>query len=61
MADMGTKEASEKWGVTQQTVQKWCRDGKIPGATQDGKGSPWHIPKNATPPMVIKGKEERIF
>ena len=28
MADMGTKEATEKWGVTQATVQKWCREGK---------------------------------
>lgn len=51
MADMGTKEASEKWGVPQSTVQKWCREGKItPQPTQDKKGSPWHIPKNALPP-----------
>ena len=49
MADMGTKEAAEKWGVTQATVQKWCREGKIePLPTQDKKGSPWHIQKNAT-------------
>jgi predicted site-specific integrase-resolvase len=42
MADMGTKEASEKWGVSQATVQKWCRDGKItPQPTQDKKGSSW--------------------
>ena len=51
MADMGTKEASEKWGVPQSTVQKWCREGKItPQPTQDKKGSPWHIPQNALPP-----------
>mgnify|MGYP003301175212 CR=1 FL=1 len=51
MADMGTKEASEKWGVTQQTVQKWCGEGKIiPQPTQDKKGSAWHIEKNAVPP-----------
>lgn len=51
MADMGTKEASEKWGVTQQKVQKWCREGKItPQPTQDKKGSAWHIEKNAVPP-----------
>lgn len=47
MADTGTKEASEKWGVTQAMVARWCREGKIPGATQDKKGSPWHIPKDA--------------
>lgn len=51
MADMGTKEASEKWGVSQETVQRWCREGKIEGATQDKNGSPWHIPKNAKPPI----------
>ena len=50
MADIGTKEAAKKWGVSQVTVQKWCREGKIEGATQDKKGSPWHIPKDAKSP-----------
>lgn len=50
MADIGTKEASEKWGVSQSTVQKWCRQGKIKGATQDKPRSPWHIPKDAKKP-----------
>ena len=54
MADMGTKEAAEKWGVSQAQVQKWCRDGKISNATQDKKGSPWHIPKDAIPPTIRK-------
>ncbi len=56
MADMGTKQAAEKWGVTQATVAKWCRNNKILGATQDKKGSTWHIPKNAKPPSkkIIK-------
>ena len=57
MADMGTKEASEKWGVSQQTVQKWCRYQKIKGATQDKKGSPWHIPKDAIPPRKITNED----
>ena len=51
MADMGTKEAAEKWGVSQVTVAKWCREGKIiPNPTQDKPGSPWHIEVNAVPP-----------
>ena len=50
MAEMGTREAAEKWCVSQSLVQKWCREGKIPNATQDAKGSPWHIPKDAVPP-----------
>ena len=54
MADMGTKEASEKWGYTQATIRKWCNDGLIPNATQDKKGSAWHIPKDARCPQKIK-------
>lgn len=51
MSDMGTSEAAKRWNVTQATVQKWCRDGKIfPQPTQDKKGSPWHIAKDAKPP-----------
>ena len=48
--DIGTKEMAIRCGVSMQTVSKWCREGKIPGATQDKKGSPWHIPKNAKDP-----------
>ena len=54
MADMGTKEAAKIFGVTQKTIEKWCREGKIEGATQDKKGSPWHIPKNAKKPVNKK-------
>ena len=58
MADsMGTKEAAEKWGYKQATITKWCREKKIPGAEQDGKGSPWHIPKDAECPGKIKSKQ----
>ena len=50
MSDIGTKEAAKKWGVTQATVAKWCREGKIfPQPTQDNPGSPWHILINAVP------------
>lgn len=55
MADIGTKEASIKWGVPQEVVQRWCRDGKItPQPTQDSKGSPWHISVDAIPPVYRK-------
>ena len=53
---MGTKEASELWGYPQSTISKWCREGLIKGANQDKKGSPWHIPKNAECPKIIKKK-----
>ena len=57
MADMGTREAAEKWGYTQETIRRWCADGKIENVTQDKKGSPWHIPKNAKCPRRIKCNE----
>lgn len=58
MADMGTSEASKKWGYVQRTIERWCRDGLIPGATQDKPGSTWHIPKNAKCPFSIKKKKQ---
>ena len=51
MADMGTKEVAELWGVTQKKVQEWCRKCKDPRVTQDKKGSPWHIPKDFPNPF----------
>ena len=51
---IGTREASKKWGYTQATVQKWCREGLILGADQDGKGCPWRIPKKAKCPFKVK-------
>lgn len=58
MADMGTKEAAEKWGYSQATVRKWCKDGLISGATHDGDYSPWHIPKDAKCPKKNKNTKE---
>lgn len=52
IADMGTKEAAELWGVTQKKVQEWCRKCKDPRVTQDKKGSPWHIPKDFPNPFL---------
>lgn len=61
MADMGTKEAAARWGVTQATVAKWCREGKIqPAPTQDKVGSPWHIEVDAIPPTKNK-RQQKIF
>ena len=58
MADMGTKEASERWGVSQKRVRDFCyryvrsiNDGLI---TQDKKGSAYHIPKDFQNPFENK-------
>jgi len=47
---IGTQEASKRWKVEQSTISRWCREGKIKGAEQDAKKSPWRIPKNAKRP-----------
>lgn len=47
---MGTKEASNLWGTSQNTITRWCREKRIKGVEQDDVGSPWRIPKNAVPP-----------
>ena len=54
---IGTKEASKRWGYTQDTIRKWCQTGLIPGADHDGPGSPWHIPKDAECPKQLKTDE----
>ncbi|MGI5884573.1 MAG: helix-turn-helix domain-containing protein [Candidatus Spyradocola sp.] len=51
---MGTKEASRLWGVSMDTVAKWCRQGRIPGVEQDAPRSPWRIPRTAQPPRLKK-------
>lgn len=53
---IGTKEFAEKFNCKQETVSRWCRENRIPGASQDDKGSPWHIPKDAVPPCNLKKK-----
>ena len=56
MADMGTREASELWGVSQERVQRFCKRiiATDPRITQDKKGTPYHIPKDYPNPFVKK-------
>ena len=43
-----TKEAAEKWGLSDRRVQVLCRQGKIPGVFRLGWA--WAIPKDADKP-----------
>ncbi|MCD8382795.1 MAG: Fic family protein [Clostridiales bacterium] len=45
---MTTKEAAEKWGISDRRVRVLCTEGKIPGAYQEGRG--WKIPADAEKP-----------
>ena len=55
---IGTWEFAKKYGVTQVTVSEWCREGKISNCNQDGKGSLWHIPKDAVSPVGYKQRKK---
>ena len=55
MEYISTKEAAEKWGYTQDTISRWCREGKIYLVVKpEKKGGQWRIPANAECPRKIK-------
>ena len=57
MKYMSTKEAAEKWGVSQSTVAKWCREDKIIFIAKPEKiGREWKIPTEAPMPTKKKTK-----
>ncbi len=43
-----TREAANKWNVTERRVQVLCKQGKIPGVSRLGWA--WAIPKDAVKP-----------
>lgn len=45
---MTTKEASEKWDITERRINVLCKEGRIPGAYKENKR--WVIPMNAVKP-----------
>lgn len=52
---MTVKEAARKWGYSQETVRKWCRDKKITVTLQPMKVSGrWQIPEEAECPKQRK-------
>jgi hypothetical protein len=51
-----TKEAAEKWGLTERRVQVLCRQGKIPGVARLGWA--WAIPKDANKPEDHRKKRK---
>lgn len=50
---IGVSAFAKKYGVSEDTVRKWCREKKIL-AEQDGKWKPWRIDENAIPPTKKK-------
>ena len=59
MPDMTTQEAAELWDLSQYTVSKYCKEGKIPDAVKiSGK---WRIPKNSVRPVTDKDLRKILF
>ena len=58
MATIGTKEAAKRLELSQATVAKMCREGKLEGAEQDSKGCPWHIPEK-TIEKIMNNKNKK--
>lgn len=45
MEYINAQEASKKWGISNQTIMKYCKEGLIENATKEGKQ--WKIPADA--------------
>lgn len=49
------KEAAERWGYSQSTIQKWCRQGLLSAICKAEKVSGrWQIPANVECPKTAK-------
>ncbi|MDR0964181.1 MAG: helix-turn-helix domain-containing protein [Clostridium sp.] len=54
---MSTREASEKWGISERRIQKLCKEGRIPYVIIFGHS--WAISENAIKPVDARLKENR--
>lgn len=52
-----TKEAAERWGISDRRVLQYCNAGRIPGAVK--KGDLWLIPADAEKPKDGRYKENK--
>lgn len=52
---MSTKEAAEKWGISERRIQKLCEDNRIEGAMRFSRV--WAIPKKAVKPIDARCKK----
>jgi len=53
-----TKEAAEKWGISDRRVLQYCNAKRINGAVK--MGNTWLIPKNSERPEDGRRKESQI-
>lgn len=53
---ISTKEAGEKWGISERSVRSYCKDGRVCGAVLIG--GMWHVPCDAIKPSRKKSAED---
>jgi hypothetical protein len=46
---ISTKEAAQKWDISERRIQKLCEEGRIPGVVRFVRV--WAIPKDAEKPL----------
>ena len=56
---MTTKEASEKWDITERRINVLCKEGRIPGAYKENKR--WVIPGDAVKPADKRLKADGLI
>jgi hypothetical protein len=54
---ISTKEASEKWGISERRIQKLCEEKRIPGVVRFVRV--WAIPQDAVKPVDARLKSEK--
>lgn len=57
MGMITSKQAAERWGVSDRTVQNYCTNSRITGAERWGRT--WMIPDNALKPTDGRSKKEK--
>jgi len=57
MKFISTKDASEKWGISERRIQKLCEEERIPGVFRFGRS--WAIPTDAAKPADARLKSEK--
>lgn len=56
MEYISTKEAAEKWGISERRIQKLCEEGRIDGVVRFSRV--WAIPKDAPKPQDLRKKRK---
>ena len=55
MQYLSVKEAAKKWGYSEETIRKWCREGLITATIRaEKKSGRWQIPSDAQCPKLKK-------